>query len=186
MNRKRTRSAPIKPLFHRGQWLFQLPDPFGAACLPLSARDLSERLGMPYRSALRIAKGERPLPAPALHYLQAVCFGLIADEDFQHRRFYVRDGELRCRDLPGRGLDPGALLELLALLPEYRRMLGEFQQAKEAAQAAAERYERLRVRYRDTVRELKALRRAARPSGPDMSNVVVFPGRPRRGPDDAA
>ena len=43
------------------------------------------------------------------------------------------------------------------------------------AEALAQRYERLRVRYRETVRELRGVRqRLADLEGPDLSNVVPF------------
>ncbi len=61
-----------------GVWCYKLPHPYNQfPYLPLCAAELSKRLGMSYRTALRICRGERAMSEAHLVYLQVVLFGYI-------------------------------------------------------------------------------------------------------------
>lgn len=165
-----------------GHWVFRLPDPYRQMpWLPIDAATMAESLGMAYRSALRVCKGEKPLPPQQLTYLQILHFGYIPHPDWLRGRWYLLRGELRSHRFPRLSMSSGEMTEWAMLLPEYRRMLDDMENARARlaeAQAVQQRYERLRVRYRDTVRELRAARRrVAELEGPDLSNVIRFPRR---------
>lgn len=162
-----------------GFWIFRLPDPYRQMpWLPIDATTLSNSLGISYRSALRVCKGEKSLPPQQLTYLQILHFGYIPDPEFLRGRWFIRSGQLISHRLSGHAFDAGELMELAVLLPQYRRMMADMEAARgrlAESEALRQRYERLRLRYRDTVRELKAARRrVAELEGPDMSNVLPF------------
>ena len=139
-----------------GVWCFMLPDPYGhRPPYPLDAVDLAERLGLSYRTALRICNGQRALSRAHLVYLQVVVFGYIPDPELFRGRWYFRDGAFLSLRLPGHEFPASEIMECTLLRLEYLRTAAALDEAR---------------------RRIEEL--TAPPALP--GNVVAFPGR-RRG-----